>query len=200
MIYEIIVVEGRGDEDAVKKAAECETILLSGFGTSREIFSRIDKAYEKQGIIILTDPDYAGEKIRARLAKRYPMAKHAFISREEGMKKGDIGVENASAQAIRKALEGARCGLREENRPPVFSMKDLAAEGLLGTPAASEKRDKLGAVLGIGYGNAKTFLKRLNHYGITRREWQEGLQKLKAPKEPKEGKALNKTDEKEADK
>lgn len=39
-------------------------------------------------------------------------------------------------------------------------------------------RDKMGALLGIGYGNAKRFLERLNSYGVTRSEFDEALAQL----------------------
>lgn len=183
MIKEVIVVEGRADVAAVKKAVEAETISLSGFGISQETFARMDEAYRRCGMIILTDPDFAGEKIRDRLAMRYPKAKHAFISKEEGTKKGDIGVENASAQAIRHALSCARC--QQTDMGETYGMEDILSLSLMGTPAAAEKRDRLGRILGIGYGNGKTFLKRLNHYGITPQELQRALEQAEKEEEKK---------------
>ena len=37
---------------------------------------------------------------------------------------------------------------------------------------------KLGAILGIGFANAKNFLKRLNHYGVTREEFDNAIDSL----------------------
>ena len=59
-----------------------------------------------------------------------------------------------------------------------FTMQDLFANDLNGSEAASAKRDALGAELGIGYGNAKRFLERLNHYGVTRSEFEAALAKI----------------------
>lgn len=36
-------------------------------------------------------------------------------------------------------------------------MQDIAAAGLNGTPDAADRRAEVGAILGIGYGNAKQF-------------------------------------------
>ena len=58
----------------------------------------------------------------------------------------------------------------------MFSEEDLFKGGLIGKADSSAKREAVGAVLGIGYGNAKQFLKRLNHYGVTREEWENALQ------------------------
>lgn len=176
MIKEVIVVEGRADESAVKKAVEAEIIVLSGFGISAETFQRIETAYNRRGIIILTDPDFAGERIRSRLSKRFPEAKHAFISREKATKAGDIGIENAAPENIRHALNHARCEQSWEEE--TFSFSDLQELGLVGTEDATQKRDKLGGILGIGYGNAKTFLKRLNHYGVTQEEVVQAIEAL----------------------
>ena len=55
MIKEIIVVEGRDDEAAIKRAIEAETIATHGFGIKAETFKRIEKAYAEKGIIIFTD-------------------------------------------------------------------------------------------------------------------------------------------------
>lgn len=176
MIKEVIVVEGRADEAAVKRSVEAEIIVLSGFGISAETFQRIETAYQRRGIIILTDPDFAGEKIRSRLSEKYPDAKHAFLSRENATKGEDIGVENASPENIRYALAHARCEQSQEEA--VFTFSDLQQLGLAGTGEASRRRDRLGEMLGIGYGNAKTFLKRLNHYGVTPKEVKEALLRL----------------------
>jgi len=169
MISEVIVVEGRDDEAAVKQACEAEIITTHGFGISRETFERIERAYRNRGIIILTDPDFAGEKIRKRLSERFPDAKHAHISREEASKDGDVGVENASPQNIRDALAKVRTIMQEDRLE--FTRDDMLNYGLTGDWGAAERRQELGRLLGIGYGNAKVFLARLNHYGVTRKEF-----------------------------
>jgi ribonuclease M5 len=43
---------------------------------------------------------------------------------------------------------------------------------------AAEGRAKLGAILGLGYGNAKQLLNRLNNYGITRDEFDAAVKLL----------------------
>ncbi len=44
-------------------------------------------------MIVLTDPDYMGEKIRKAISDKVKGVKHAFLSKEEAEAKGDIGVE-----------------------------------------------------------------------------------------------------------
>ena len=88
----------------------------------------------------------------------------------------DLGVEQASPEAIRLALSKVRCATYEPQA--TFTMQDISAAGLNGTPDAADRRAEVGAILGIGYGNAKQFLKRLNHYGVTRDEWDDALRQI----------------------
>lgn len=176
MIKEVLVVEGKMDVVAIDKAVEADCIITEGFNLKPQALDSIAKAYQKRGIIIMTDPDSAGERIRRFLTKRFPEAKHAFIPKEDATANNDIGIEQASPEAIRTALAKVRTMDWEPTNN--FTGADLLKAGISGSPAASEKRDKLGAVLGIGYANAKTFLQRLNHYGITRQEFQQAVAEL----------------------
>lgn len=173
IIKETIVVEGRDDVTAVKRAVTCDFIITHGFGISGRTFKQIEKAQKDHGVIILTDPDYAGEQIRARINKRIPGCKHAFIPREEATANDDVGVENASPESILAALERVHVEVAEH--AGLFTLNDMYAADLFGADAASKRRAALGKHLGIGYCSGKQFLNRLNHYGITREAFLEGL-------------------------
>lgn len=176
MIKEIIVVEGRDDISAVKKAVNAELIATGGFGITEETIKRIQKAAERRGIIIFTDPDYAGEKIRNIISSKVKSAKHAFLPKDKATKDGDIGIENAKPADIIDALSKAR--VESADPSTEFTKEDMLMCGLIGDKASSVKRDLLGRMLGIGYCNSKQFLKRLNNYGITREEFEESIRRL----------------------
>lgn len=176
MIKEVIVVEGRDDITAVKRALDCELIATGGFGFPKGVMERIKTAQKKKGVIIFTDPDFAGEKIRKTISAQIPECKHAFLPREEAIKDGDIGIENASPESILAALEMVRTETKDERNE--FSQRDLVKYELLGGEKSSEKRDLVGRQLGIGYGNSKQFLNRLNHYGVTREEFESAVEKI----------------------
>jgi len=179
-IKEIIVVEGKDDTAALKRACICTTLETHGFGVTSETFSLLDRAYRETGLVIFTDPDHAGEFLRRRLASRYPQAKHAFLTKEEATdtSDGDIGIENAQPEAIMRALENARCLLEEIPKAPVFDRQDLFDSGLDGVRDSSRKRQEVGKILGIGYGNSRAFLDKLNKFKITREEFNEALRTL----------------------
>ena len=156
-IKEVIVVEGKDDISAVKNAVDAEVFQVNGHAVRKNKSIEILKlAYENKGLIILTDPDYAGEEIRKYLCKHFPNAKNAYISRISGTKDGDVGVENASPEDIITALEKAR-----------FCLDNSA-----------DLRALLGAELGIGYSNGKQFMAKLNRYGISLEEFKKAYNKI----------------------
>jgi ribonuclease M5 len=169
MIKEVIVVEGRDDVVAVKKAVDAEVIAVGGFGINYKVIDIIREAQKRQGVIVLTDPDFAGGKIREIISKRVKGIKHAYISKEEASKDGDIGVENASAEAILNALKNAHFEIKEAKKE--FSISDLLRYNLTGNNKSKELRERIGKNLGIGYSNSAQFINRLNNYGITREEF-----------------------------
>ncbi|BES66715.1 ribonuclease M5 [Gottschalkiaceae bacterium SANA] len=172
MIQEVIVVEGKDDVSAVKKAVACQIISTSGFGYPEDLFDRIRQAQKRCGVIILTDPDYAGERIRNEIAKQVPGCKHAFIPREAATHKGNIGVENASVAAIRKALETCRTEREGVDR---YVQTDMIQLGLCGGKGSKDLRIRVGRLLGLGYGNTLQFMRRLNHFDITDEELKSAI-------------------------
>lgn len=177
MLKETIVVEGKNDAAAVRRAVSADIIITSGFGINRGILERISTAQAKCGVIVLTDPDFMGEKIRKIISDRVKGVKHAFIPKEEAQEDGDIGVENAAPESILKALSMAKCELEQVTE--TFKRADMIDYGLTGCDNAADIRNRLGSALGIGYGNTKQFMNRLNKYGISRDELETALEKIK---------------------
>jgi ribonuclease M5 len=173
MLREVIVVEGRNDRAAVLRALDAEVNTTGGFALNEATMMRIRTAYEKRGIIILTDPDYAGERIRKLLTRQFPAAGQAFIAQKDAERNGDTGVEWAKAETIRNSL--AKAHTHTLTASPRFTMADIFAHDLAGAEKAAQKRRALGEALGIGYANAKTFLARLNNYGVTVADFAQAL-------------------------
>ena len=176
MIKEVLIVEGKMDVAAIDKAVDADCIITGGFTLNKRTLANISAAYNKRGIIIFTDPDSAGERIRKFLTKKFPEAKHAYIPRIEATANNDIGIEQASPESIRTALSKVRTA--EINPREEFTSAEMVNFGLSGGVESSSLRDKIGAKLGIGYGNVKTFVKRLNSYGVTRAEFLDAINEL----------------------
>lgn len=175
MIREVIVVEGKDDEAAVKKAVDAEVIITSGLGIEEKTIERICHAQQRTGVIIFTDPDFPGEKIRKMISEKVPGCKHAYLPRKYSKKGSDIGIENATPEHIRKALSKVQT---EKSGRGIFTMEHLIDARLIMGDSARRRREKMGDILGIGYGNGKQFLKRLNHYQITMEEFQRALEMI----------------------
>ena len=176
-IKEAIVVEGRDDTAVLKQVTDALIIETHGFGIAKATWELLEKAYKEKGLIILTDPDFSGEEIRKRLVKAFPESKHAYMPRKKATKKGDIGIENATPEDVKKVLEKV-CTVRTDAKEE-FVLSDLDKAGLIGTKEAKDLREKLGAILGIGYGNGNAMLKKLNSFGITREEFERAVKEIK---------------------
>ena len=181
-INETVIVEGRDDTINLKRAVDCFTIETHGFGIRRETWEQIEKAYSERGIIIFTDPDHSGEEIRRKLTERFPDAGQAYIARKDALKKGDVGVENAEPEVIAGALLRARDLMKREapleediSEKDQITMNDLDELGLSGGEGSKELRQEAGKALGIGYANAKGFLRKLSGFGIKREELYEAI-------------------------
>ncbi|WP_281883860.1 ribonuclease M5 [Paenibacillus sp. YYML68] len=176
MIKELIVVEGKDDTTAIKRAVEADTIETGGSAINDAVIRRIRLAQERRGVIVFTDPDHAGERIRKIIAKAVPGVKHAFLTQSEATSKGDIGVENASVESIREALSKVRTDTQASES--LIEWEDLMDAGLIVHPQAASRRLLVGNKLGIGYCNGKQFYNRCRMFQITREEFEAAARDL----------------------
>lgn len=176
MIKEMIIVEGKNDTAAVKRAVEADTIETGGSAINRAVISKIELANQRRGVIIFTDPDHAGERLRKIISAKVKGCKHAFLPREDGERGGDIGVENASADAIRKALGNVKT--EYEGAVSELALQDLLETGMINHPLAAARRMEVGKILGIGYCNGKQFFKRCTAFQISKEEFESAIDQL----------------------
>src|SRR5680860_92394 len=178
MIKELIVVEGKNDAHAVRLAlGEVDIIWTEGYGLTKKKLDYIAEMANRQGVIVLMDPDTVGEQIRNRIRTYVPQAKHAYLTRKSATKLGDIGVENAALPEIRRAF--AHIQQEQEKFVENFTIQDLFLVGLVGSRRASEYRLALGRKLGIGDSDGKQFLHRLNRFGISRELFFQAIEEVR---------------------
>lgn len=176
-IKEIIVVEGRDDEAAVRRAVNADIIQTHGYSYGIKLKEQLKKMSKERGIIILTDPDHVGKRIRKDISEFIPQAKHAFLPQKKALKGDDIGVENATPEDIRVAILSAKPEYTDFVEE--FTQRDMIRYGLSGLSNSKELREKLSEKISIGYGNAKTFLNKLNSFGIKREELEKAIEEIK---------------------
>lgn len=111
-----IVVEGKYDKAKLKNIVDCPVIVTDGFGIykNKDTVKLIRFYAENGGIIILTDSDSAGFRIRGYIKGIVPggLVKNAFIPDIYGKEKrkaapsaeGKLGVEGVPDEVIISAL------------------------------------------------------------------------------------------------
>lgn len=178
-IQEVIVVEGKSDTVKIKQAVNADTIETNGSAINEARLAIIQHAKEKRGVIIFTDPDYPGERIRHIIDKAVPGCKHAFLQKDEAKAKSDIksiGIEHASVEAIRQALENVY--ERADEQETDITRADLIDYGLIAGPDARNRREALGVALNIGYTNGKQLLNRLRMFHIKKDELNQAMEHI----------------------
>ncbi|KAB8126485.1 ribonuclease M5 [Gracilibacillus oryzae] len=177
-IKEIIVVEGKDDTAKLKQALNVDTIETNGSAINKYTLEQIAHAKQKRGVIVFTDPDYPGQRIRKIIDEHVPGCKHAFLTKQEAVAKSGkgLGIEHASAEVIRQALSSVY-EIADETVNSI-TRTDLLLFGLIGGNGAKERREKLGIALRIGYVNGKQLLKRLQMFRIDKEEFYKVMEQI----------------------
>lgn len=176
-IKEVIVVEGKDDRSKIIQAVDADIIETNGSAINKEILAQIQHAKEKRGVIVFTDPDYPGQRIRQIINQAVPGCKHAFLTADQARAKHpqgkSIGIEHASITDIQQALHAVYELV--DGGEAVVTKEDLISFGLIGGAKAKERRMKLGEALLIGHTNGKQLLKRLMMFQITKEEFEQAI-------------------------
>jgi ribonuclease M5 len=165
-INKVIVVEGRDDTANLKRFFELDTYETGGSSIDDTDLERLKKLHETRGIVVFTDPDFQGERIRKIIMAAIPTAEHAFLNRDEARPKGkgSLGIEHAGFDDLERALTGLFGGRKLLTD---LSVTDLMKFGLVMGADSRIRREFLCGKLHIGYANGKQLLKRLNMFGIS---------------------------------
>lgn len=180
-IQKIIVVEGKDDTANLRRFYDVDTYETRGSAIDDDDLERIDRLNEQRGVIVFTDPDFNGERIRKKIMQAVPTAKHAFLNRDEAKPKSktkgrSLGVEHASFEDLQRSLEKMINHYEQNNSIFDITSTDLIQLGLLMSDDSRKRREFLGENLRIGYCNGKQLLKRLELFGITKTELRSVMQ------------------------
>lgn len=158
-VREVIVVEGRYDQNTLRQIVDATVFPVNGFAVfkDREKVALLRRLAEQRGLILLTDSDGAGFVIRNYLKGALPKqrVKQAYIPdlygkerrKRKAGKEGKLGVEGMRPEVLLAALEraGATFEDGESERPDgvPITRSDLLDLGLMGGPDSGEKRRRL---------------------------------------------------------
>ena len=169
----ILVVEGITDQAFIHSFLDADIVTTNGSDVPCETILFLKEAAKKRDIVVLTDPDAPGKRIRDVLDKEIPGLLHAFVRKEHSIKKHKVGVAESTKEEILLALQNVVPS--SKNGRGDLTANDLFELGLMGGENARELRKKLEDAFHIGQTNAKTLLKRLNALGLSRLEVEEAL-------------------------
>jgi len=158
-----IITEGRYDKSRLTTVIDGLIITTEGFGifNSKEKQTLIKRIADERGIIILTDSDAAGFKIRNFLKNIVPEDKitHAYIPDIYGKEKrkaapskeGKLGVEGIDNSVIEKALLATGLFTETEKVPTEnpITAADLFETGLTGRENSADRRRALLSSMGL---------------------------------------------------
>lgn len=162
-INEAVIVEGKYDK--IKLSGILDTVIVETDGFA--IFKDKEKQQlirflsEKRGIIIMTDSDSAGFKIRSFIngITKSENIKNVYIPdvygkekrKTEMSKEGKLGVEGMKTEIIMSALEkaGVFCSENEKQDSREITRTDFFEDGISGRENSSEIRRKLALKLDL---------------------------------------------------
>ncbi len=154
-IREVIVVEGKYDKARLSGLTDAPIVCTHGFQLYRSsaIVNSIRALAKDRGVLILTDSDHAGFRIRnylkTCLGKSVPI-KNLYIPaiagkerrKEKPGKEGLLGVEGMSDETLLALLTSAKT---EETDTPItpITKADFMALGLSGKADSAQRRNAL---------------------------------------------------------
>lgn len=169
----VIVVEGKTDVDFLSSFIDADFVTTNGSAVSEETLDYLTALSTTRDIIILTDPDAPGKRIRDTVSNRIPTAKHAFVPKEKAIRGKKVGIAETDKQTILEALENI---VSNSPRPGTqIKASDLFELGLMGGENSAALRNRVSTALHLGPTNAKTFLKRANALGLTRAQLEDAI-------------------------
>lgn len=154
-ISQAIIVEGKYDKIKLSSFIDGVIIVTNGFGIykDKDIVQLIRYYAQRQGIIVLTDSDTAGFKIRGHIKSIVPKGKIINLYAPEILgkekrktqpsKEGKLGVEGINVNVLKALFEkvGVKGEIRE-NSSPVTNL-DFFQLGITGQKNSSRLREKL---------------------------------------------------------
>ncbi len=149
----VIIVEGKYDKIKLSSIFDATIIATDGFAIfkDKEKMDMIRILAKKKGLLVLTDSDSAGFKIRSYIRGCIPKEQvvHAYIPdlfgkekrKKEHSKEGKLGVEGVPVQVILDALNKAGVQFSNTELPiRKITKTDLYEAGLSGTSDSRRNR------------------------------------------------------------
>lgn len=166
----VYIVEGRNDVTRLKQVfPDINVLSVNGSAVDKNILKILERIKDDYEIIIVTDPDYPGEKIRKTIAGKISNVSHIFVDKSLAHNKNHtkIGIEHMSDEELKKAF---KYKVKNSIVKSDLKMSSLYKLKLIGHENSAELRDNLSRKLKIGHVNGKALLERLIMLGLDKKE------------------------------
>lgn len=171
----VFVVEGKNDIKVVKSAfPESICIKTNGLGITDTTIQQIKNLASENEIIVITDPDSAGTKIRNIILKEIETATFVNLPKEPCVKKHKVGLENLSKAEFLKILNSSKTLNKTISNSYKFTLFDLVELRITG-PNSKANRRKILNFLGVYHFNVKQLLFFLNNSAYSKTQLKEVL-------------------------
>lgn len=199
ILQQAVIVEGRYDKIRLQSLVDGLILETNGFRIfkDREKLALIRSMAHRRGIVILTDSDTAGFKIRRYIQSAIPAEDRnhlyqAYIPEILGKEKrkaqpskaGTLGVEGMPTQILLDALKRAGVPISGETQKPrekAVTKADFFQDGLTGSGNSSSLRQEVMSYLGLPhYLSANALLDVINS-SMSRQEYEEMIADIKMP-------------------
>ena len=131
----------------------------------KDLVNLEDKGYT---IILVFDPDSAGERIRSDIARNLKNPRHIYLDKNLCIRKNKVGIENISSSTLEHLFDNI-IEYKKNNNSNLLPI-DLYNLGLIGSEKAFEKRDVITKHYNIGHSNSKTLYKKLVSIGASKED------------------------------
>ena len=165
----VIVVEGKSDVLFLESFLDpIEFIITNGSEISKNTLNTIKEYSKKYKIIVLTDPDFPGKKIRDTINDNVENCYNAFVNKEVSIKKNKVGVAESTKEEVLKSLQNLHI-FSKSLQNSTISLSNLTEWGYLDVNQ-KEFRDYISKKYNFDIVNTKRFIKRINSLNIPIKE------------------------------
>ena len=91
-IDQVIVVEGESDRSFLQSFLDADIIITNGSEISEDTLCFIEELSKTREILVMTDPDSPGKRIRQIIQERIKNCKHCHIEKEKAIKGKKVGI------------------------------------------------------------------------------------------------------------
>lgn len=170
MKNKLFVVEGTHDEAVLQQCMPgIKTISVGGSQIKEDVLDFLVNNQDKFEIVLLLDPDYAGENIRKKLSKKLNNPTHVFFDRSVSYSKNrkKIGIEHVDFNIIREMITNEVLESQHQTDVDTAVLFEL---GLTGQANSQALRKVVTDYYHIGHCNTKILLQRISWLGLTKKD------------------------------